>query len=198
MKTAIQNIFLLFSFFCFLNANAQTSKKKNNFTSTKTVTKTAPVSKRASTGFDLNKLQVGGNIQGDFSSQSGANSTNFGVSAFAGYKITNEIVLGIKTGTIFRSNVSNFEIGVFGRYYYKQFFAGAGINYNMSSYKIDLGPFGTQKATANLTYATIDGGYRIPVSNKITMETSVNVNIPISPTGSDIWYGAKVGAVYQF
>ena len=64
--------------------------------------------------------------------------------------------------------------------------------------KIDLGPFGTQKATANLTYATIEGGYRIPVSNKITMETSVNVNIPISPTGSDIWYGAKVGAVYQF
>ena len=86
MKTVMQKIFLLFSFFCLLSGNAQTSKKKNNFTLTKPVTKTTPVSKKSHTGFDINKLQVGGNIQGDFSSQSGANSTNFGVSAFAGYK----------------------------------------------------------------------------------------------------------------
>jgi hypothetical protein len=198
MKIAVQKIFLLFSFFCLLSGNAQTSKKKNNFFMTKPVTKTTPVNKKSHTGFDINKLQVGGNIQGDFNSQSGANSTNFGVSAFAGYKITNEIVLGIKTGTIFRTNVSNFEIGAFGRYYYEQFFAGAGLNYSVSSYKYDLGQLGTQKATANLTYGTIEVGYRIPVSNKITMETSVNINIPISPSGSDIWYGAKVGAVYQF
>jgi hypothetical protein len=30
------------------------------------------------------------------------------------------------------------------------------------------------------------------------METSVNLNIPISPSGADVWFGAKVGAVYQF
>jgi hypothetical protein len=184
---------------CITVSNAQTTKKKTNpIPHTKSVVKTKPIIRNSNSSFDKTKLQVGGNIQGDFSSQGGSGSSNFGISGFAGYKITNDILLGIKAGTTFKTNVSNFEIGLFGRYYYDSFFAGAGINYAMSSYKYDLGPFGTQKVTANLTYGTIEGGYRIPISEKITMETSLNINIPISPTGGDIWYGAKVGAVYQF
>lgn len=184
---------------CLAVGNAQTSAKKTNpILKTKSVAKTTPAAQSSKSGFDMSKLQVGGNIQGEFSSQGGSSSSNFGISAFAGYKITDAILVGVKVGTTFRTNVSNYEVGVFGRYYYEKFFAGAGLNHSISSYNYDLGILGTQKATASLTYGTIEGGYRIPVSDKITMETSVNINIPISPSGSDIWYGAKVGAVYQF
>lgn len=193
---------LLFAALFFMTVsigNAQANKnKKSTVPQGKITAKTAPVQKKSSSGFDLSKLQVGGNIQGDFGTQGGSSSSGFGISAFGGYKVTEDILVGARAGTFFRSNLTSFEIGVFSRYYFNNFFAGAGINYALSSYNADFGVYGSQKTTANLTYGTIEGGYRFPVSDKITIETSVNLNIPISPAGNDIWYGAKAGAVYQF
>lgn len=167
----------------------QEIKTNENSSKTKSIKKS---------GFDKNKLELGGNIQGNFSSNAGAgNSTDLGITAFAGYKFTNNISAGVKIGKTFRTNISNFEFGLYGRYYYDKFFGGAGLNFSSNTVKLNT-PIGTYKSSYTMTYISLEGGYRIPVSDKITMETSATINIPLSPTGADTWFGVKAGAVYNF
>lgn len=174
---------------------AQTTSKPVQKQEAKTETKTSKKS-----GFDLKKLQVGANIQGEFSNNSGSNSsTDFGVSIMAGYKFTDKILGGIKVGKTFRTYVSNFEVGIFGRYYYDKFFGGAGLNFSDYTTSLYSGYYNdTYKTSYTMTYASLEGGYRIPITNNITMETSANFNIPFSPAGATSWFGIKAGAVYNF
>ena len=198
MKPIILSLFLL----CATTINAQTSKKSVYSKTTNSTTKkeravTKPNSS-SNASFDKRKLELGGNIQGSFSSNSGVgNSTDFGINAFAGYKFTDNVSGGVKIGTTFRTNVSNFEFGLYGRYYYDKFFGGAGLNFSNNSVKVDTG-IGTYKSSYNMTYASLEGGYRIPVSDKVTIETSAVINIPFSPAGATTWFGVKAGAVYNF
>ena len=188
---------LLFVFGVSLTTTAQHKKTK---ISTKTSTK---IHKTKKSGFDLSKLQVGANLHGNYSSTAGKSSTDFGVSVFAGYRVTEPILLGIKVGKNFRSDYSNFEVGLFGRYYLDKFFLGAGINhssttYNDSYYYDYYGyDYGVSRSFG-LTYGSLEAGYVIPVSNHINVETSAQVNLPISPAGTPVWYGIKAGAIYTF
>jgi hypothetical protein len=195
--------------FILLSVSLHAQQKKKNVskkTTNKTVVQKQDVKTETKTskksGFDLKKLQVGANIQGEFSSNSGSNSsTDFGVSVMAGYKFTDKILGGIKVGKTFRTYVSNFEVGIFGRYYYDNFFGGAGINHSSftSSLYYDYAYYSdTYKTRYSMTYASLEGGYRIPITDKITMETSANFNIPFSPDGATSWFGVKAGAVYNF
>ncbi len=146
------------------------------------------------------KWEVGLNIDGEFNSNTGSSSnTKFGVNAMAGYRVTPEILLGAKLGTAFQKDVSEIIIGGFGRYYYEDYFAGVGINHSSSTVKIPaIPPFASYTATYGVTFATLEGGYRIKATDNIAIETSANYNFTISPAGGANWVGVKVGGVYSF
>lgn len=190
---------ILLSLFLSLSLMTQAQVKKSTKTATqKTVANTATVVKKSSNKASTKKWDVGLNVDGEFNSQTANNSsTNFGINAMGGYHITPEILAGARLGASFHKVATEIYVGVFGRYYYQDFFGGVGINHGSFSTKTNS-PFGTISTTVSRDYATVEGGYRIKTTENITIETSLNYNYTISPVAGDSWVGVKVGAVYSF
>lgn len=193
-KTIFLN--LIFTFALLINVQAQVKRTAQTVTSQKR-TSTQTLTKKLNTN---SKWEVGLNIDGEFNANSGSNNnTKFGVNAMAGYRVTPEILVGAKLGTAFQKDVSEIIIGGFGRYYYEDYFGGAGINHSSSSVKIPaVSPFASYTTTYGVTFATLEGGYRIKTTDNIAIETSANYNFTISPAGGSSWFGVKVGGVYSF
>lgn len=208
-----------------VSASAQAQKKKttSKSTSTKSTTSKATTAKSTKTtnttsasksskktrskGFDYHNIEVAANLHlyaypvGDRN-----RDINAGISTTGGYRITPEILVGLKLGSQFEKSVSSFEVGILGRYYFNPFFVGLGITHGTSSYsgRRDIyynDPYYYDYYYYNrgtYDYGTIEGGYRWDISKHISIEAAADVNLPFSPSGQDIWLGLRGGAVYNF
>jgi hypothetical protein len=168
----------------FISSNSFAQKKK---TTSKIPTKS---SSSKSSG---KKYEVGGSLNIDFAN--GGSST--GIQGNFAYFIAPKTQLGVRVGTIFQTGVSQYSIGGYGRYFIDEFYVGAGLNYNIVSFP-ETQFFGTIIG-GNSTQLTgvLEGGYRIPISNKLTFDTGASIQFGISPAGGTL-FGVRGGIVYGF
>jgi hypothetical protein len=223
MKTLKKSKLLLLTIFILSASTLAQAQKKKTTTTTKTSTTKATTTKSTKTtavtsstkstkktrskGFDYHNIEAAANLHfyaypiGD-----GNRDVNAGISATGGYKITPEILVGLKLGSQFEKSVSSFEVGVLGRYYFNHFFAGLGITHGTSSYSGRRGIYYDDPYYNNYyyydrgtyDYGTIEGGYRFDINKHIAIETALDVNLPFAPSGQDVWFGLRAGAVYKF
>jgi hypothetical protein len=186
------------------NSKVTTTKSTKTSTTANTNKSTKNTKSR---GFDYHNIEAAANLHlyaypiGDSN-----RDINAGVSATGGYRITPQILVGLKLGSQFEKSVSSFEVGIFGRYYINHFFAGLGITHGTSSYSGRRGIYYNDPYyndyyyydRGTYDYGTIEGGYRFDITKHIAIESALDVNLPIAPSGQDIWFGLRGGAVYKF
>ncbi len=176
-------IILLLILFGFISSNSFAQKKK-------TATKS---SKSSSSRSSEKKYEVGGSVNIDFAN--GGSST--GIQGNFAYFIAPKTQLGVRVGTIFQTGVSQYTIGGYGRYFIDEFYVGAGLNYNIVSIT-ETQFFGTKiGGSSSQITGVLEGGYRIPISNKLTFDTGASIQFGISPAGGTL-FGVRGGIVYGF
>ncbi len=171
-------------FFVLIASNSFAQKKKTSYKSS---------TKSSSSRGSEKKYEVGGSLNIDFAN--GGSST--GIQGNFAYFIAPKIQLGVRVGTIFQTGVSQYLLGGYGRYFIDEFYIGAGINYNIISFP-ESQFFGTQiGGTSSQITGVLEGGYRIPISNKLSFDTGASIQFGISPAGGTL-FGVRGGIVYGF
>lgn len=139
------------------------------------------------------KYEIGGSVNIDFAN--GGSST--GIQGNFAYFIAPKTQLGVRLGTTFQTGVSQYSIGGYSRYFIDEFYVGAGINYNIISFP-ESQFFGTKiGGTSSQITGVLEGGYRIPISNKLTFDIGASIQFGISPAGGTL-FGVRGGIVYGF
>ena len=157
----------------------------------KTTNKTS--SKSSSSKRSGKKYEVGGSVNIDFAN--GGSST--GIQGNFAYFIAPKTQIGVRLGTTFQTGVSQYLIGGYTRYFIDDFYVGAGINYNIISIP-ETQFFGTKiGGSSSQITGVLEGGYRIPISNKLTFDTGASIQIGISPASGTL-FGVRGGIVYGF